>query len=214
MTEPPTLLTKDLHDVLELEAEKKRLQTRLDLIRGRLSEAFIEEFRRTNAAPTWKLPKLGQVRLDGINGEPAPYVSDEAEFANWLAQRYPTEVVANIVLADTTQLDDALAALEFAGVSTSQATVTPRPTAAKMVFNAVELVAQHDEDAPPEDHAWMVVDSDGEVIPGASARASSEPRLVVAVDTQLKADMVAQAELEDHDNISDVDVSETEQEGA
>lgn len=206
MTETPTQLTRDLHDVLELTATQAKTKARIDLIRERLSADFKAQLAESGIAPTWKLPNLGSVRLDGFTPKPVAYIKDTDAFTDWVAQRYPTEVTATITLDDVTNLEDALAALEFAGIKVAAATVTARPTATDMVLGPAELIdGEPDADGNP---TWDVVDDDGELIPGAAGRTGT-PTLVVSVDAALKKDMAAAAALEDHDNITDLDVSET-----
>lgn len=185
----------ELRALLELTAEQHHIARRIDLIRARIDERARTQFATTGAAPVWKLPKLGQIRLDGIDPDPKPYVENEAELASWLAQRQPTEVTATIeVPAD--KLEAALEVLGFAEIPIDRSEVTPRPAGVGQLLKHATLV--EDDDAPKNARRWFVVDEEtGEVVPGLAGRLSSSPRLVVSVDKDRKAAAVDQADRED-----------------
>lgn len=103
---------------------------------------------------------LGEVRLDGANGDPKPYIVDDDAYASWVAERYPSQVTATITVpAD--RLPDALEALEFAGVDDFSARVVPtRDGLTHMGKASLE----------PDGDGWVAVSVDGEVIPGVKGR--------------------------------------------
>lgn len=187
--------SRRLHQILTLTAEQHRIKRRIDLLRARVDADARTQFDTTGVAPTWKLPKLGQVRLDGIDPDPRPVVLDQAAFTSWLAQEHPTEVAATIeVPAD--RLDAALELLGFGEVPVLQATVTPRTAGVDAILKRVQLnEVTGDGDTG---RSWVAADPEsGQIVDGVGGRIASEPRLVVAVDPKVKAEYVEAADLED-----------------
>jgi hypothetical protein len=125
----------------------------------------------------------GVLRLDGAGRPPQPNVVKPAEFADWLAQRSPAEVVATIRVP-AGQLAAALEHLDFAGVAVTESTVTPAPRALDWLDD--HTVINADPDHPGE---WNVihVDDEGQTspVPGVAA-VRPQPRWVLTADAKLK----------------------------
>ena len=86
------------------------------------------------AAPSWSTKGLGKVRYDDA-GEWTATVADETALGSWVAEHYPTEATA-VVTLDATDLEAALEALTFAGITPAEARVALRPTfAAQLAEN-------------------------------------------------------------------------------
>lgn len=76
--------------VLLLEAAAAQLKERAKEVRLRLDADAQQEFKEQGAAPTWRLADLGTWSLP-VSKE-APYVADPAALAEWVKQRYPSEI--------------------------------------------------------------------------------------------------------------------------
>lgn len=208
----------ELRELLDLTAEQHRIKRRIDLVRARVDARARSEYDTTEVAPTWKMPKLGQIRLDGCGGDPVPYVTDDDVLTGFIAQRTPDDVVATITVPSH-KLTDALEVLGFADVHAT-ATVTARPAAVEALLKHATLVdAWEDvpEGEPKPEPRWFAVDAEGEVLPGVAGRLASAPRLVVAVDPAFKAKVTAEADAEDAEHFPTLttdSIPETESEAS
>lgn len=187
------IFAADLAGVLADTLEQAKLKARIDARRARIDEAARATWQATGAAPQWKLPGAGAVRLDNVAGEPTPAVTGPAEYASWVAERHPSEVVATITVpAD--RLADALEALEFAGVDVETSDATVRPAFQSKHLSTLSL----DREPEPDEHGhrgWYAVTEDGEVVPGIVGL-TPEPRLVVTVDRDVKRAALAEVAAE------------------
>lgn len=199
MTDPAQQAAEELRELLTLTGEQHRIKRRIDLVRARVDARARTEYDTTGIAPTWKMPKSGQIRLDGCGGDPIPYVVNDSTVAEHIAQRTPDNAVATITVpAD--KLEAALEVLGFADVHVTRSEVTARDSAVAALLKDATLVDTWEglpDDAEKPDPRYFAVDPDGQVIPGVSGRVPSAPRLVVAVDPAVKAALTAQADAED-----------------
>jgi hypothetical protein len=76
--------------VLLLEAAAAQLKERAKAVRLQLDADARYEFEKQGAAPTWRLADLGAWSLP-VSRE-AAYVADPAALAEWVKQRYPSEI--------------------------------------------------------------------------------------------------------------------------
>lgn len=178
---------EELRRLLELTLEQQRIKRLIDLSRARIDEVARSEHARTGAAPTWKIKGLGQIRLDGVDPEPIPYVADGPEFGSWLAQQHPSEVRASIAVpAD--RLEEAIDALGFAEIPVESSTAEPREAFLSRFLDTLTLVDVEDG------HGWQAVDDQGQLVPGVGGRVASSPRLVVAADRAAKQAVIDDAD--------------------
>jgi hypothetical protein len=195
-------MSNELRTLLELTLDQHRTKRLADLARARVDELARTTLETTGAAPSWKIPGLGQIRLDGAAADETPtaYIADETALASYVAERWPTEAIATItVRAD--QLEAALESLRFAEVDVDGSSVMARSHQAAKVLAAVTLVEEQtadvelgegEEPAPP---SWVAVDVDGQIVPGVAGRITpAAPRLVVAADKSAKDAVSAEAD--------------------
>jgi len=132
---------------------------------------------------------LGTLRLDGAGKPAVPSITVPGEFASWLAERRPDAVTATVTVP-AGQLAEALAALEFSGV-TATAAVTPAAGAVRFLDEACHV--QADPDLPG---GWLVLHVDDqahtEPVPGVTA-ARPQPRWVLTADSSQKKTAVQHA---------------------
>ncbi|KWW97381.1 hypothetical protein LI90_4353 (plasmid) [Carbonactinospora thermoautotrophica] len=179
--------------LLQLTREQTRIKAQIDQLRARVDARAREEWQRTGAAPRWSARGLGSVRLDGADLGPRPYVKNETDFANYVAQRWPSEVIATIeVPAD--RLEEAVEALQFADIPTT-ARVQVRSAWARQYLESLDVEQDQEPDGTPMNE-WFAIDPEtGEVVPGVSA-AVNPPKLVVTLDREVKAKAVEEAAAE------------------
>ncbi|WP_053207967.1 hypothetical protein [Jiangella muralis] len=180
----------DLAEVLRLTAQQHATKARIDRLRARIDERARAEWQATGAAPSYKIRGLGTIRLDGADLDPKAVVSDRAEFASFVAEQWPTEVVATITVpAD--QLPAALEALDFAGVPVEESDATVREAFQGKYLG--ELVVEKDPAAPEGETRYYAADRKlGVIVPGLGGKPSN-PHLTVAVDKDAKADAIEAA---------------------
>jgi hypothetical protein len=177
-----------IEDLVTLAAEATIEAAGTQARADRLKAAAIAEAERLRAEHglTDRFPSdqgRGILRLDGAGKPPAAQIDKPAEFADWLAQRSPGEVVATIrVRAD--QLGDAIEHLDFAGVAVVESKVAPGE-------RALDWLRDHSVIHADPDHAgaWNVihVDADGHTgpVPGVSVD-RPRTRWVLTADPGLK----------------------------
>jgi hypothetical protein len=183
--------------LLELTRQQHGLKFQIDKLR-----AGADEFARArwqaekDRAPKWEIAGLGAIRLDNTNGETTPAVTDAAEFASYVAERYPHEAVATITVP-AGQLEAALEALGFAEVKVDKAEVAVRPAFQTRILGDVELAQDEPEEEggekPP--HYGVLIDKESgnvERVPGIGANIAL-PKLVVTVSNEAKAEATVAA---------------------
>lgn len=193
-----------LRRILEAAAEEVTARQRGARYRRLLEDEARARHAAEGAAPTWKARGLGQVRWDGADADPKPYVAAPVAFGSWAAQRHPSGVVATLTVpAD--RLAAAVEALGFAGIPDITAQVTAHPRFVETFLEQVDV-------AGSEEAGWVVVAADtGEVVEGLAARTPS-PRLVVVLDRQAKADALALADTTVDDETAEADAPPDEEE--
>lgn len=191
--------------ILEATAQKAYADARITALRGRLYEHMRRRWQEDGAAPAAKMKGLGAVRLDNTDSTPKPYVRDADAFNSWVAEHYSTEAVATIEISPE-RLEEALELLSFAGIQREAVTVTARPGFVNALLPELEVDVLPQDGAAPE--VVAVDPKTGEMVPGIGATVA-EPRLVVSLDKDRKAEITEQVELE----IADQDLP-TEDEAA
>jgi post-segregation antitoxin (ccd killing protein) len=173
-----------LQALLGATEDQARAKATVDTIRGRLEEAARERTAQDGAAPTWKSPGYGAVRWD-VPAAPVITVTKPEEFASFLAERQPDAVTATITVP-AAQLEQALSALGFSGITDLTSAVTAKPGAAEqwLTTNA-EIVGTTEGFVVRE-----LVDQGGELVQGSPVigviAALKQPRLVVTLDAKRK----------------------------
>ncbi len=187
-TEPGSIATAELRELLDLTLQQTATKRRIDLLRDLVAREAQQTLTTTGAAPSWKIRGLGAIRYDTPDPDkPTVYVQDPAALATWAAEHQPTEVVATITL-DGTMLEAAVEALRFAGVPIQEATATVRDGAAeRLMRDAILTNVAADGDDPD----WLVTLDDGTVIDGLGTKASGPAKLVVTPDSAAKAALTA-----------------------
>jgi len=154
------------------------------------------------AAPSWSTKGLGKVRYDDA-GEWTATVADETALGSWVAEHYPTEATA-VVTLDATDLEAALEALTFAGITPAEARVALRPTfAAQLAENRLpdrDVVVDVEETASDDGGVDRVINitavhqTTGDVVEVPGMSATRKPgRLVVTLDRERRASALAAA---------------------
>lgn len=199
MTSPtapaPMRVDRLLGELLEATAAKTAASRRIDRLRDVLDTEARRRYAAEGAAPTWKAPKLGSVRLDPKDAK--AYVADADAFASYVAQRFPSEVAARIEL-DAVQLEAALEALTFAGVTVHRSAVEVRPSFVEALLSNAEVLytedpAQGAEPGKPLKVVARVVDGTLEAIDGTDVLPPTAT-LVVTLDRTRKAAELARVD--------------------
>lgn len=186
--------------VLELTKQQHRLKYQIDKLRGRADESARAQWQADKTRDTkWEIPGLGTVRLDGTSGEVTPKVTDDQEFASYVAERYAHEATATITLP-AGQLEQALEALGYAEVKYDKAEVAVRPAFTTRILADVILSREEPAEEGAEPGPWFAqyVDPKSGVIervPGVGVE-QAMPKLVVVVSNEAKADVIAEAKAE------------------
>lgn len=74
-----------------LQQIQARAKQEADTLKQQLAEEARAEFEEQGTAPTWRFPDVGRVSTSVSHA--AVYVKDEAAFREWVAKRYPDEIV-------------------------------------------------------------------------------------------------------------------------
>lgn len=205
-----------IRKLLTATAEKTGAERRIALLRDQLDREARRRYSEEGAAPTWKAPRLGVVRLDPKDAK--PYVDDAQAFANYVAERHPDEVEATITLP-AASLEAAIDALDFAGVGDYRALLEVRePFRTKLLEELkVETTAAVDPspsgDSPVEvaySALRLLDETTGEVEAVAGVKVHPPgATLVVTLDRDAKARAIADAdaafEVEQADDRVDTD---------
>lgn len=200
--------------LLEATAAQTAIKVRIDRLRTDLHREAVTRWQADGAAPTWKAKGLGTVRLDGADADRRAKVVDASEFTSWLAQRQPAAVDARIRLHPD-QLEPALEALRFAGVTVTGADLDADPHVTADILANLHLTIEggdvYEGDQDPVTRQWETVvahtldNTTGELVqvPGIGAHPPAPPKLVVSLDAerkrQLLEDAIAELEVEEAD---------------
>jgi len=208
-----------LQRYLDAESRKKAAETEISELRKILDGRGRRYIAEEGAAPTWKVPGSGTARIDGYGASPRVIVSKERALAEYLAGVSPSLVEVSIrVPAD--RAGEALAAVrDWADVQEAEV-VTGLCEAAwnRWSVDHVRVTTDETGELVPQ-HVDVLVDQEtGEDIgytvvapelPGTQA-VRPAMRLVVALDTKVKAATVAAAKLRILQVIADADDPQTD----
>lgn len=183
--------------LLKLTTEATRTKTLVDRARKRVDAGIRELFDTSGVVGKFKIRGLGEVRLDGIDAEPKPYVANTDTYSSYVAEHAPDNVTATIEVPST-MLEDALAALDMGGVKVlmSKAVVRDAYTTKLMADLELEINPEHAA-KPTTEPKWIAFDTTtGSQVPGIAGRATA-PSLKVVLDRDFKAGVEEDAEQED-----------------
>lgn len=182
-----------LRALLEADLERERATARKDHLRAQLATLYEQRWHDDGAAPAGNVKGLGKARWDVY--DPTPAVVDGSAFGSWAAQRHPKAVTTTITVPPG-ELERALQALSFAGVTVVKSEATVTHEAAKHILTDAVSGAEMDDDPAT---TWVPNEHTGayEVVPGVQMLKKA-PRLVVSLDPSTKRDALAtvQARLE------------------
>lgn len=192
--------------LLEATAEQTAAKARIDKLRDAMADEARRRYIADGMAPSWKSRELGTVRMDPP-GDPRPTVRDDDAFGSWLAQRHPDYCRA-VIEVDPTTLDDALGALDLAGV---ERIAPPRVAYTKTALDDA-LAGLNVEPSGDNRDADLVIDHEtGEVLDLSATGLTvtrTDARLVVTLDPAAKRDAIADAELRARDEIIDATIDD------
>lgn len=161
--------------LLDLTIEQRAVKRAVDLLRADLDAAARTEFATSGVVPSWKIPGLGSIALDGAAETEERYVDDHTAYGSYIAERFPSETVG-VITVPGSMLEAALEALRFAEVDVTATQVSSPKHNQAAHLDTLETVDLATDDAHPD---RRLVDADGQVVPGAAWRLTSSPRLVV-----------------------------------
>jgi len=183
--------------LLKLTTEQTRTGTLVSRARKRVDAGIRELYDASGVVGKFKIRGLGEVRLDGIDAEPKPYVANADTYSSYVAERSPENVTATIEVPSA-MLEDALAALDMGGIEVlmSKAVVRDAYTTKLLADLELEENPAHAE-KPTTESKWIAFDTTtSEQVPGIAGRQSS-PTLKVVLDKEYKAGVEEDAEQED-----------------
>lgn len=167
-------------------------------LRAEVLDRAVARWAEDGAAPTYRVPGFGAISLSVPQQKVV--VDDAGEFASWVAQRYPDEVVANVTIAVPTPLLEELLERIRADVdevsAELSARVDVRPQFAKRLLEQNVAVADSGDTRAAIDTGTGEVVAGVKVIPGADPDNPDAPKprsISVRLDPQAKADAEAQA---------------------
>jgi hypothetical protein len=184
--------------IMEATASELAAKTRVQGLRYALDKHLRRIAAEQGAAPSFKVKGLGQVRLDGMDAAPKPFVADADTFASWVAEHHPTEATATVTLSPE-RLEEALELLRFAGIITDEVKLSARPGYVNALLPTlavdVEDVQTGEGFAPVDRHVTAVDPKTGELVPGIGATTAT-PKLVVVLDRDRKQAVIDETEAE------------------
>lgn len=190
-------IPKLLEAILGATADKTAAEVKIKGLREVLTDEAKTRLATEGAAPTWKARGFGTVRYDEA-GEWTAQVSDTSAFGSYVAERHPTEAITTITV-DARKLEDALAALEFAGITPTATMVEVRePFRTSLLESLLVDVEETEHDDGHVEREFTITTAQGEIVPGVHG-ARSAPKLVVSLDRDAKRSAleVAQAEADE-----------------
>lgn len=207
-----------LQALLDATAEQTAAKAKVDALREVLADEARRRWQAEGAAPTWKAD-LGQVRLDGTRPEPRLEITDRDTWANHVVMQHPEHAIGQITGIPADRLNDARAALAFAGIEAETIHGSWEVDArweTELLTEHLEVEVNEIHDAAhgaPVQRIGEIVDtagalaSPGEIIelPGVEIRGlDPAPRLVVTLDGDRKRYLLDATEAEAKQLIADL----------
>ncbi len=176
--------------VLTIEARLAALGEHGAAIRRELTRRGVETVERDGVAPTWRAPEqLGSVSFRNPERKPRllPGSEARAEFASWVAERYPTEVTAAV----SVPAELLTAVLEILESPPAQQLLQGWHPTADLEVNPTWLRAFLEREVTVLDDE-TICDSTGEIVPGLANLRSGEPGVSVRLNPEAKVRAAAE----------------------
>ncbi|MEG1971461.1 MAG: SAP domain-containing protein [Burkholderiaceae bacterium] len=186
-----------LDGILTATADKANAEARIAAYRGILDTEARQRLATEGAAPSWNTPTMGKVRLDPPGNWTAS-VADDKAYGEHVAQHHPTEATVALYF-NATDVDAALTALGFAGVTPTDSRIEVRPAyttalLASATIDVIEAETDPETGEPDGERTFIVADGTGTVVPGLSA-ARTPAKLVVSLDRERRTRALDEATL-------------------
>ncbi len=194
----PINVDEVLTELLNVDTEIERFQTRRAALRDRLDQEARRRWKQDRAVPSWKVPRLGSATLAGVDSQ-APSIVDEFAYSRWALSHHS---VACQLVIDVTPPFDGASPAEIIEASLQEALNVGR-SELNVLFNWNHVVVKVHPSvltgllaSGRVTDEGQVISEDGEIVPGVHV-AKKDPYLSVRLHREAKARARARAEADE-----------------